>query len=62
MSMRENWTAQVSINRILEYRKWYTHVMDYYLAMKRNGISKHLWNMDESQKHYAVWNKLYINV
>lgn len=52
--MRENWTAQMSINRILEYRMWYIHIMDYYLAMKRNGIPKHLWNMDESQKHYAV--------
>ena len=36
---------------------WSVHTMEYYLAIKRNGVLTLCYSMDEPWKHYSNWSK-----
>ena len=36
---------------------WYTYIIEYYSAFKRNKIQKYATYMDEPGRHHVKWNK-----
>ena len=37
---------------------WYSHTIEYHLAIKKNEHPTHVTHVDESQTYYAKWKKL----